>query len=61
MITNYKTVLTVVRKSNEQRKSERTPGIDIKGKWLRNFGFEVGDKVVVIAEQNKLLITKSDN
>jgi len=61
MIANYKTALTVTRKSHEQQKSERTPGIDIKGKWLRNFGFEVGDRVIVIAEQNKLLITKSDN
>lgn len=61
MIPDHKTTLTVIRKSNEQQKSERTPGIDIKGKWLRNFGFEVGDKVTVIAEQNKLLITKADN
>jgi len=60
MIANYKTALTVTRKSHEQRKSERTPGIDIKGKWLRNYGFEVGDRVIVIPEQNKLLITKSD-
>lgn len=58
MSANYETVLTVVRKSNEQRKSERTPGIDIKGKWLRSYGFDTGDKIVVTAEQNKLLITK---
>ena len=61
MIANYKTALTVTRKSHEQKKSERTPGIDIKGKWLRDYGFEVGDRVIVIAEQNKLLITKADN
>ena len=61
MIATYKTALTVTRKSHEQQKSERTPGIDIKGKWLRNYGFEVGARVVFTAEQNKLLITKSDN
>jgi hypothetical protein len=61
MIASYKTALTVTRKSHEQQKSERTPGIDIKGKWLRNYGFEVGARVVFTAEQNKLLITKSDN
>ena len=37
------------------------PMIRLQGKWLRDLGFRVGDKVVVETTDNKIVITKTDN
>lgn len=35
-----------------------SPGINIQGKYLNKFGFEVGDKVAVDISLNRILIEK---
>lgn len=37
-----------------------TPTITLKGQWLRDLNFEIGDKVVVKCEGGRLVITKAD-
>ncbi len=37
-----------------------TPTIIMKGQWLEQFGFAVGDKIEVCCEDGKLTITKAD-
>ena len=37
------------------------PFIRIRGKWLRDFGFDIGDKYEVDASFNKLVITNKEN
>jgi hypothetical protein len=36
---------------------KHVPSIRVAGKWLRRFGFEIGDEVILIAAQNQILIT----
>ena len=37
-----------------------TPTIMLKGKWLEELGFAMGDKVEVKCECGRLIITKAD-
>lgn len=36
------------------------PGLNLKGEYLRKFGFEVGDYVTVEVSENKICITKNE-
>ncbi len=35
-----------------------TPTIILKGQWLKDFGFEIGEKVAIMCEHNQLVISK---
>ena len=37
-----------------------TPAIMLKGQWLKDWGFEIDDPVVVTCEDGKLIITKAE-
>lgn len=37
-----------------------TPNIVLQGKWLKQTGFCVGDKITVECQPNKLIITKRE-
>lgn len=37
-----------------------TPAIMLKGQWLKDWGFEIDDPVVVMCEDGKLIITKAE-
>ena len=51
-------VLTVLNARNFQPK-ERVPSISLSGKWLKEYGFEPGDKIQVVSnEDGKLTVTK---
>lgn len=39
---------------------QNTPTIVLKGKWLQELGFSMGDKVSVKCEDERLTITKAD-
>lgn len=39
---------------------QNTPTIVLKGKWLQELGFSMGDKVSVKCEDGRLTITKAD-
>lgn len=41
--------------------NEYVPAIRVVGKWLNYFGFEFDDKVILIAEENKITIQKIIN
>lgn len=47
--------IKVVCKSGYQYKS--TPAIVLKGQWLKELGFEIGDYVSISCENGKLVIT----
>ncbi len=49
--------LTVTDQSGYHYKS--TPTIMLKGQWLKEWGFEIGDKVGVKCEEGKLIIIKN--
>lgn len=36
---------------------KETPTIQLKGQWLRELGFEIGDAITVRCEDGKLIIT----
>ena len=38
-----------------------TPTIIMKGQWLEEFGFKVGEKIEVQCEEGKLIVTKAVN
>ena len=38
-------------------KYQETPTIMLKGMWLRELGFEIGDYISVVCEDGKLIIT----
>jgi hypothetical protein len=39
---------------------ERVPSIRIAGRWLNQFGFELGDEVILVADRGKLVIKKKE-
>lgn len=39
---------------------QNTPTIVLKGKWLEELGFSMGDKVMVKCEDGRLTLTKAD-
>lgn len=39
---------------------QNTPTIVLKGKWLQELGFSMGEKVSVKCEDGRLTITKAD-
>ncbi len=49
--------LKVTNQSGYHYKS--TPTIMLKGQWLKEWGFEIGDKVDVKCEDGKLIIIKN--
>lgn len=40
---------------------ERVPSIRIAGRWLNQFGFQLGDEVILVADKGKLLIQKKED
>ncbi len=42
------------------QRSEYVPSIRVAGKWLKKFGFGLGDKVILVATEGKILITKKE-
>lgn len=46
---------TVVERLIESR--DRVPLIRMSGQWLQRFGFEKGERIVVTAERNRLVLT----
>ena len=38
----------------------RTPSIVLKGKWLAELGFDIGDEITVRCEDGRLIITKAN-
>lgn len=36
------------------------PEIQLKGKWLRDLGFEIGDQIEIKQQKNKLTITLTE-
>ena len=38
---------------------KRTPSIVLKGKWLSEFGFDIGEPIEVKCEAGRLIITKA--
>ena len=51
--------LKVVEQSGYNYKS--TPAIMLKGKWLEELGFSIGDYVTVSCDEGKLVITPKVN
>jgi toxic protein SymE len=45
---------------NGHLKSNSVPFIRLKGLWLRELGFEVGDLVTVCAKKGELIITPAN-
>ena len=41
-------------------KYQATPTIMLKGKWLEELGFEIGDYITVSCENGRLIITKEE-
>lgn len=39
---------------------KRTPSIVLKGKWLSELGFDIGEQIEVKCEDGCLIITKAD-
>lgn len=37
---------------------ERIPFIRLSGKWLKEYGFEIGDKFNLVYENGKLILTR---
>lgn len=37
---------------------DRRPAIKLQGKWLTELNFNIGDKIEVKCEENRLIITK---
>ncbi len=48
--------LTVIEQTGPHYKS--TPTIMLKGQWLKDWGFEIGDKIEVKCEYGKLIVKK---
>jgi formylmethanofuran dehydrogenase subunit D len=51
--------LKVVEQSGYHYKP--TPTITLKGQWLKELGFEIGDKVNVQCKNNKIVIIKKED
>lgn len=41
-------------------KYQNTPTIVLKGKWLENAGFKIGDQLMVTIDSNDIRITKAN-
>ena len=39
---------------------KRTPSIVLKGKWLSELGFDIGEQIEVKCEDGRLIITKAN-
>ena len=42
------------------QRGEYVPSVRVAGKWLRSFNFKLGDKVVLVAKEGKITITKKE-
>jgi len=42
------------------RGEDRIPCIRVAGKWLQEFGFELGEEVRLTARQNQIVITRKE-
>ncbi len=51
--------LKVIDQSGYRYKS--TPTIMLKGQWLQEWGFEIGDKVAVKCENGRIIIYRKEN
>ena len=52
-------MMTVYRGSTKDY--EPVPKITIQGKWLEKIGFSIGDRLLVVCEENGLTISKAGN
>ena len=52
-------MMTVYRGSTKDY--EPVPKITIQGKWLEKMGFSIGDRLLVVCEENGLTISKVGN
>jgi len=37
------------------------PQIILQGQWLQNSGFSIGDKIMIISQQDKIIIMNAEN
>ena len=58
MASKNKRQLKVIEQSGYNYKA--TPSIILKGKWLEEFGFSIGDHVTVSCEEGKIVITPKE-
>ena len=56
-MTKIKKVLSVSKFSQNKK---YVPGIKVSGKYLNKLGFNFGDKVILIAEDDKIIIKRCD-
>jgi len=42
------------------RGEDRIPCIRVAGKWLQEFGFELGDEVTLVVEQGRIVIVRKE-
>ena len=49
--------MTVYYQYSRWDKKDKVPTIRLKGQWLKDLGFDVGDPITVTCEEGKLIIT----
>lgn len=47
--------------SSQYNKNERAPYIRLRGNWLKNAGFEIGDTCYVFVKNKRLIIANENN
>lgn len=52
------TLKKILQVINASYGKKYTNGLNIKGEWMKRFGFELGDKVNVEVRQNRILVEK---
>lgn len=50
-----------VNKLSEFMGTRRVPSIHLKGKWLKNYGFEIGKKILVYPGESGLILRLSES
>lgn len=59
--TNNLRQLKVYSSTNRYEDGKIAPCIRIEGKWLSDFGFNIGDYITVKCEDGKFIITRDDD
>ena len=55
---NSETLNKVLKVINAPSGKKYTTGLNIKGEWMKKFGFELGDMVNVEVSANRILVEK---
>lgn len=55
---NSDTLNKVLKVINAPSGKKYTNGLNIKGEWMKRFGFELGDMVCVVITKNKIKVSK---